>query len=269
MDSIVLAKKIRLHALHMVHHAHASHIGSILSVADILAVLYADILKADSRNPDADDRDRFILSKGHAGAALYAALAEAGFFPMEMLKQYGEDGSPFSCHVSHKNVLGVEISTGSLGHGCGMACGMALHAKRRSKNYKVYAVVGDGECNEGAVWEMASLASQQNLDNLTVVIDRNQMQAMGFCNDIINMEPLAQKWEDFGWTVYDLKDGHDHGLLKAAFYADSRGKPKTVIAHTIKGKGVSFMENELLWHYRDPQGSFYEKACRELEEDFI
>lgn len=264
-DSMELAKKIRLHALEMVHHAHASHIGSILSVADIIAVLYADVLNIDCENPHAGDRDRFVLSKGHAGVAVYAALAESGFFPADMLRRYGEDGSPFSCHISHKHVPGVEVSAGSLGHGCGIACGIALHAKRRLKNYKVYAVIGDGECNEGTVWEMAAFASQQGLDNFTVVTDRNQMQAMGLCRDIMDMEPLAAKWRDFGWTACDVGDGHNHDQLREAFQKDSGGKPKAVIAHTVKGKGVSFMEHQLLWHYRDPQGSFYEQAYRELK----
>lgn len=267
MDSRILAKKIKLHALSMVHHAHASHIGSILSVSDMIAVLYADILNIDSKDPDAEERDRFILSKGHAGVAVYAALAESGFFPVSMLRRYGEDGSSFSCHISHKQVPGVEASTGSLGHGCGIACGMALHAKRRFRHYKVYTVVGDGECNEGTIWEMAAFASQQELDNFTVAIDRNQMQAMGFCRDIMDMEPFAAKWNDFGWMVCSVQDGHNHDQLREAFLKDSGGKPKVVIAHTVKGKGVSFMEHQLLWHYRDPQGTLYEQAYSELKGD--
>ena len=265
MKSEYLAKKIRLHALDMISHAHASHIGGVLSEADIISVLYADILNVDPSNPTYEDRDRFILSKGHTGVAVYAALAECGFFETASLKTYGDDGSIFSCHISHKKVPGVEASTGSLGHGCCMACGIALHGKMRKKPYKVYTVVGDGECNEGSVWEMAMLASQHNLDNLTVVVDRNNMQALGFCKDIIDMDPLRLKWESFNWTVIDVADGHNHDSLRDAFNAAFNDRPKVVIANTIKGKGVSFMENELLWHYRDPQGEWYLKARQELE----
>ncbi len=265
MKSEELAKRIRLHALDMVNHAHASHIGGVLSEADIIAVLYTDILNVNKDDPKMKERDRFVLSKGHTGVAVYAALAECGFFDTKLLDTYGDNGSIFSCHISHKNVPGIEVSTGSLGHGCGMACGMAMHAKKRGRNYKVYTVVGDGECNEGSVWEMAMLAAQHKLDNFTVVVDRNNMQAMGFCNDIINMDPLEDRWKAFGWHVISVENGHDHDSLREAFKADNEGKPKVIIAHTIKGKGVSFMENELLWHYRDPQGEFYEKARTELE----
>lgn len=265
LNSEELAWRIRRHALDMVHHAHASHIGGILSVADLVAVLYADVVSIDPQNPKWEDRDRVILSKGHNGVAIYAALAEMGFFPIGQLDTYGQDGSVFSCHVSHKHVPGVEISTGSLGHGVCVACGMALHAKIRRKRHKIYAIVGDGECNEGALWEAVMLAAQKKLDNLTVVVDRNGMQAMGYCRDIINMEPLQERFRAFGWSAVDVKDASDHGRLRGAFNAASRGKPKVIIAHTVKGKGVSFMENNLLWHYRDPQGEHYEKAVMEIE----
>ena len=265
MNSKQLAYRIRLHAIDMVNHAHASHIGSILSVTDIVAVLYADILNIKSNNPSWENRDRLVFSKGHAGVAIYAALAECGFFSVEELNSYGDDGGIFSCHISHKNVPGVEVSTGSLGHGCCIACGMALHAKKRAKTYKIYTVIGDGECNEGTVWEMASLAAQQKLDNLTVIIDKNNMQAMGFCEDIMNMEPLSERWKNWGWKVVCVGNGNDHNQLRKAFKIDNFGKPKVIIAQTIKGKGVSFMENSLLWHYRDPQGEFYAKAKEELE----
>lgn len=266
MDSKELAKRIRIDAIKMVNHAHASHIGGVLSSADILAVLYNDIAKYDSCDPEWSERDRIVLSKGHNGVGIYAALAECGFFPVEMLKTYGDNGSPFSCHVSHKNVPGVEFSTGSLGHGASVACGLALNAKLRKKSYRVFCIVGDGECNEGCIWEMAMLASQQGLDMFTVVVDCNGMQAMGDCKNIINMEPMAEKWRSFGWHCIET-DGHDHCALRNAFNEDSHGKPKVILARTIKGKGVSFMENQLLWHYRDPQGEFYEKAVAELEDE--
>ena len=268
MNSEQLAHRIRLHAIDMVNHAHASHIGSILSVADIIAVLYSNILNIKSNDPQWKDRDRLVFSKGHAGVAIYAALAECGFFPIDQLDSYGDDGGIFSCHVSHKNVPGVEVSTGSLGHGCCMACGMALYAKRRNCGYNVYTVIGDGECNEGSVWEMASLAAQQHLNNFTVIIDKNTMQAMGFCKDIIDMEPLSERWKSWGWNVVCVDNGHDHEQLRNAFRAimvDKCERPKVIIANTIKGKGVSFMENNILWHYRDPQGDFYTQAKKELE----
>ena len=263
MNSEELALKIRQHSIQMVNHAHASHIGGVLSSADILAVLYADIAKYDSKNPKWDERDRIVLSKGHNGVGIYAVLAECGFFPVKELFYYGDNGSPFSCHVSHKDVPGVEFSTGSLGHGVSVACGMALNAKLRNLKYRVFAIVGDGECNEGCVWEMAMLSAQHKLDMFTVVVDCNGMQAMGDCKNIINMEPMAEKWRAFGWYCIEV-NGHNHEELRKAFKEDSKGKPKVILAKTIKGKGVSFMENQLLWHYRDPQGEFFDKAMKEL-----
>lgn len=265
MDSRYLAWLIRRHAIEMVHRSHASHIASALSAADIIAVLYSEILNVDAREPLKAARDRFVMSKGHAGVAVYAALAECGFFPVEELNRYYKDGSVYSGHVSHKGVPGVEISTGSLGHGAAVACGMAMAAKMEKSSFRVYALVGDGECNEGAIWETALTANQYHLDNFTVIIDRNGMQAMGYCEDLMQMEPLAEKWRAFGWTVIDVVDGNDHRQLKEAFYAPANERPKCIIARTIKGKGISFMENNLLWHYRDPQGTFYEEAIAELE----
>lgn len=268
MESKELAYRIRIHAINMVHNAHASHIGGILSCADIVAVLYSDIANFDVNNCKNSLRDRIILSKGHNGIAIYAALAEIGFFPVEDLKSYGMNGSKFSCHVSHKNVPGVEISTGSLGHGIGVACGMALNGKLKKLPYKVYVILGDGECNEGSVWEAAMFAAQYKLNNLTVIIDANGMQAMGKCSDVIDMEPMADKWRTFNWNVIEVKDGHNHNELKQAFMISSKDKPKVIIARTVKGKGVSFMENNILWHYRDPQGELYEQALKEVEEAY-
>ena len=268
MESKELAYRIRIHAINMVHNAHASHIGGILSCADIVAVLYSDIANFDVNNCKNPLRDRIILSKGHNGVAIYAALAEIGFFPVEDLKSYGMNGSKFSCHVSHKNVPGVEISTGSLGHGIGVACGMVLNGKLKKLPYKVYVILGDGECNEGSVWEAAMFAAQYKLNNLTVIIDANGMQAMGKCSDVIDMEPMADKWRTFNWNVIEVKDGHNHNELKQAFMISSKDKPKVIIARTVKGKGVSFMENNILWHYRDPQGELYEQALKEVEEAY-
>lgn len=266
MNSETLAKRIRRHAIDMVHKSYASHIASALSAADIIAVLYADILKIEPKDPQKADRDRYVMSKGHAGVAVYAALAETGFFPVEELTRYYANGSVYSGHVSHKGVPGVELSTGSLGHGMAVACGMAMAGKTAPKPYRVYVLVGDGECNEGVVWETALSASQYKLDNFTVIVDRNGMQAMGNCEELLQMEPMADKWRSFGWTVIDVADGNDHEQLRQAFAAPAEGCPKCIIARTVKGKGVSFMENNLLWHYRDPQGEFYQQAIMEIED---
>lgn len=265
MKSEELAWKIRRHAIDMVHASHASHIGAILSVTDIIAVLYADIMNIDPHDPKKADRDRLVLSKGHAGVAVYAALAEMGFFPIEELGKYYCDASVYSGHVSHYDVPGIELSTGSLGHGVAVACGMAMAAKRRDADYRVFAVVGDGECNEGVVWETALIARRFKLDNFTVIVDRNGMQAMGDCEDVLPMEPMAAKWEAFGWQVVEVADGNDHAQLRAALSVPAQGKPRCIVANTVKGKGVSFMEHHLLWHYRDPQGEYYENAVAELE----
>lgn len=253
----------------MVHKSHASHIASALSATDIIAVLYANVLKIEPKEPQRPNRDRFVMSKGHAGVALYAALAETGFFPIEELTHYYTNGSVYSGHVSHKGVPGVELSTGSLGHGIAVACGMAMAGKNMPQPYDVYVLVGDGECNEGIVWETALTASQYKLDNFTVIVDRNGMQAMGNCEELLQMEPIVDKWHSFGWTVIDVTNGNDHDQLRQAFAAPARGRPKCIIARTIKGKGVSFMENNLLWHYRDPQGDLYQRAIQEIEERSI
>ncbi|KAF1680110.1 transketolase [Veillonella sp. R32] len=268
MKSEELARKIRIHAIKMVSHAHASHIGGILSCADIIAVLYNNIAKVYPNDPKNENRDRIILSKGHNGVAIYAVLAEMGFYSTDVLDTYGDNGGIFSSHISHKLVPGVELSTGSLGQGVCAACGMALNGKIRNKDYHVYAIVGDGECNEGSVWEIAMFSAQYKLDNFTVIIDRNKMQAMGNCNEVMDMEPLDKKWESFGWNVIMVADGNNHHALKEAFNKPIvEGKPTVIIANTVKGKGVSFMENSLLWHYRDPQGGDLKNALAELEEN--
>ena len=266
MDSQELARRVRMDAVRMVHEHHASHIASALSVVDILAVLYHDIMHIDPQNPNMPERDRLVLSKGHAGVAIYATLAEMGFFELKRLNQYYSDGSVFSGHVSHKGVPGVELSTGSLGHGVCVAVGMALAAKRLQSPYRVYAVVGDGECDEGAVWETALFAHQFHLGNLTVIVDHNKMQAMGCCNSIMDLGDLADKWRTFGWHVVEVADGNDHEQLRTALLSNEQERPTCIVANTVKGKGVSFMENNLLWHYRDPQGEAYDQAMQELGE---
>lgn len=264
MNSQELARRVRIDAVRMVHEHHASHIASALSVVDILAVLYHDIMHINPHNPNMPERDRLVLSKGHAGVAIYATLAEMGFFELERLDQYYSDGSVFSGHVSHKGVPGVELSTGSLGHGVCVAVGMAFAAKRSCKKHRVYAIVGDGECDEGAVWETALFAQQYRLGNLTVVVDHNKMQAMGTCEAVMNLGDLAEKWKAFGWHVISVEDGNNHDQLRNALQSTDDELPTCIIANTVKGKGVSFMENNLLWHYRDPQGDAYIKAMQEL-----
>ena len=267
-DPRVLAWLIRRHGLEMTHLSRGSHIGAIFSLAEIVAVLYTGVLRVDPANPAWPERDRLILSKGHAGAAIYAALAERGFFPVEELKTHYQNGSRLSGHVSHKGVPGVEFSTGSLGHGLPVAEGMAMAAKLSEQAHRVYAILGDGECDEGSVWEAALQAHQYRLDNLIAVIDHNRLQSLDFCEKTLALEPFGDKWRAFGWNVIEA-DGHDVDALEAAFAAArgnlGTGRPTVVIALTVKGKGVSFMENNILWHYRTPQGEEYEAALKELE----
>lgn len=265
--SVPLANRIRQDAIRMAHFSHASHVAGVMSVADVVAVLYAGVAKVFPGDPKNPFRDRIVLSKGHNGMAVYAALAETGFFPRKKLNDYYADGSALSGHVSHKGVPGVELSTGSLGQGVCVACGMALSGKLRHEHFHVYAIVGDGENEEGSVWEMALFAAHRKLDNFTVIVDHNKMQAMGFCDEVAGLNRLAEKWRAFGWHVVDVADGNNHLQLVDALLNTEAGKPTAVIANTVKGKGVSFMENNLLWHYRDPQGECFERAIRELGGD--
>ena len=267
-DPRVLAWLIRRNGLEMTHLSRGSHIGSIFSVAEIIAVLYSCVLRVDPKKPRMPDRDRLILSKGHAGSAVYSALAESGFFPVEELKEHYANGSRLSGHVSHKGVPGVEVSTGSLGHGLAIGTGLALGAKMDGDSWRTVVVLGDGECDEGAVWESALQAAQFGLDRLVAVVDYNHMQSLDFVDKTLRLEPFESKWKDFGWNAMSC-DGHDPEALKNAFdqaWSNAgSGKPSVILAHTVKGKGVSFMENNILWHYRTPQGEEYEAALRELE----
>lgn len=263
MTSEELSKKIRLEAWEMAYRAKASHMGGNFSMADALAVLYTDVARFDPKNPTDENRDRIVLSKGHCCAVMYATLAHFGFFSEEELEHFGEDAHMLSCHVSCK-VPGVELSSGSLGHGAAVAAGMALAGKLQNKDYKVYAICGDGECDEGSIWEMVMFAGQNKLDNFTVIVDANKMQAMGDTKDIIDLQPMADIWRLFGWHAISI-DGHGHDALRAAFNEDSEGKPKVIVANTIKGHGVSFMENSLWWHYQIPFGDYYPKAIEELK----
>lgn len=266
MTSNELAWLIRRHGIEMTHLSGGSHIGAILSVADIMGVLYTDILKFDSHNPKWDGRDRFILSKGHAGASVYAAIAENGFFDVAELKTHYANGSRLSGHVSH-HVPGIDFSTGSLGHGLPVATGRALAAKQDGKLYRSFVVMGDGECNEGSVWEAAEFANHYKLDNLVAIVDHNHMQSLDYCNNTLEVD-MAKRWEGFGWNVIEV-DGHNHDELRNALNdtSNSEHKPTVVIAHTVKGKGISFMEMDILWHYRFPHDGWeYNCAVNELHK---
>jgi len=259
-----LSTTIRSHALRMVHRANASHIGTCLSMADILAVLYTRVLRYRADEPQWPDRDRFILSKGHGAAILYAVLAECGFFPKAWLDDYARDGSPLLGHVSH-HVPGVELSTGSLGHGLAVGCGMALAGKREGRPYRVFVLLSDGELDEGSNWEAILFAPQHRLDNLVAIVDYNKIQSFGAVKDVLDLEPLADKWRAFRWAVREI-DGHDHARIEDALSGIpfEPGKPSVVIAHTVKGKGVSFMENQLAWHYKSPNEAQLAQALAEL-----
>lgn len=264
--SAELALRIRKHAVRMTNLGGSSHVGSVLSMADIVAVLYSGILKVDPGNPTDPRRDRFILSKGHAGAGIYAALAESGFFSTELLDKHCADGSVLSGHVSHRGVPGVELSTGSLGHGLSVGAGMAYGAKLDSRDNRAFVLMSDGECDEGSTWEAAMFSSHHKLDNLVAIVDYNKIQSLAPVSETLGLEPFADKWKAFGWSVAEI-DGHDHTSLYAGLSTVPRtaGKPSCFIAHTTKGKGVSFMEQSVLWHYRTPRGSEYDEALNELD----
>lgn len=267
IDTSALARKLRRHALRMTHRARASHIGSCLSIADILAVLYGAVLRVDAKRPDWPERDRLIISKGHAAAIVYAALAESGFFLVADLDFYSADGGSLSGHVT-KTVPGVELSTGSLGHGLPVAAGMALAARRAGANWRSFCVLSDGEMDEGSNWEAIQFAQHFRLSNLIAIVDYNKIQSFGTVAEISDLHPLAEKFRAFNWGVHEI-DGHDHAALAAALAGPSplAGRPTAIVAHTIKGKGVSFMEGRLAWHYSSPDAAQLESALAEIEAD--
>lgn len=267
METTELAKRIRIEALRMTSRGGGSHIGAVFSVADIMAVLYGSVLRVRPNQPDWDGRDRFILSKGHAGASVYVALAETGFFPKEKLDGYYLDGSDLSGHVSHKGVPGVELSTGSLGHGLSVSAGRAYAGKQTGKDFRVFCLLSDGECDEGSNWEAILFAGHHGLDNLVAIVDYNKIQSLAPVAETLRLEPFADKWRAFGWSVVEA-EGHNHEALKKALIdiPNEHGKPTVLIAHTTKGKGVSFMENQVLWHYRVARGEEFDAAMKELEE---
>jgi len=261
-----IAREIRKKILKMIFAAQNPHIGSALSCVDILTVLYFKILAIDLRNPWAENRDRFILSKGHAASALYATLAQRGFFPEEVLNSYCLDGGKLPGHSTMHCVPGVEVSTGSLGHGLSIGIGMVIAAKGNKKNYRVFILMSDGECDEGSIWEAAMFASHHKLDNLIAIIDYNKLQAFGRTNEVINLEPLTKKWAAFGWVVKEV-DGYNYSDIEKAMreIPFKKNKPSIIIAHTKKGKGISFMENKLEWHYKSPNKEQFELALKELD----
>ena len=264
-DTRDLAHRLRAHALRMTHRARASHIGSCLSMADILAVLYGKILRLNNLDPTWEDRDRLIISKGHAAAIVYAALAETGFFPIAELDTYSADGGRLSGHVT-KTVPGVELSTGSLGHGLPVAAGMAMAAKRAGNTWRSVCILSDGEMDEGSNWEAIQFAQHARLSNLIAIVDYNKIQSFGSVADISDLHPLADKFRAFNWGVHEL-DGHDHDTLTQALTGPPLlpDRPTAIVAHTIKGKGVSFMEGQLAWHYSNPNVDQLAAALAEIE----
>lgn len=260
-----IANRIRAMALTLAHNANESHSGGALSMADILAVLYTEILNVEAIKTNRPDRDRFILSKGHCCACLYAMLAEVGIMDKdELMQNFAKNGTHYFAHASH-TLPGVELSTGSLGHGLPVACGMALGAKKNGLGLKVYCLVGDGEMNEGSNWEAIMFAVHHHLDNLCLIIDKNKMQALGDTKDVLCLDPLPEKLASFGWNVCEI-DGHNISAIMSAFelFRNNDGQPFVIIANTIKGKGVSFMEHNLKFHYSAPKDEELKQALEEL-----
>jgi transketolase len=259
------ARAIRGKVVEMSHRAETPHLGSSLSCVDILVAAYWGALRIDPARPEDPQRDRFILSKGHAVSSLYATLATRGFFPESWLATFNVPGEKLPEQPSPGCVAGVELATGSLGHGLPVGAGMALAAKIKGENYRVFVLMSDGECNEGSVWEAAMFAPPRGLDNLVVVVDYNKWQATGRSNEVLQLDPLRDKWAAAGWSAHDV-DGHDVGKLAEllAKTPDGSGKPVALIAHTVKGKGVSFMEDNNDWHYRPPTAADLQNARREL-----
>lgn len=257
-------KEIRKQVFIQAYHGGGAHMGAAFSVADILGTLYfGDVLRYQPDYPEWEDRDKVILSKGHAGVALYAALALAGYFDKEHLKTYCQMGSNFGGHPKIHDIPGIEASTGALGHGLSFAIGIAYANKVDYRSSHVYTILGDGECQEGSIWEGALSAPTLELDNLTVIVDHNKLQAMDSMENIVRMKPFADKWKAFGWNVVEI-DGHNHAEIRDALLIRESGVPTLVIANTIKGKGVSFMENVPIWHFRMPNEEERPILMREL-----
>jgi transketolase len=258
------ARRVRGRVLEMSHAAETAHLGSSLSCVDLLVAAYST-LRADPKNPDDPDRDRIILSKGHAVSALYATLAERGYISADELKTYNKEGGRLPEQPSPRCVPGVELATGSLGHGLCVGGGMALAARLQKKSYRVCVIMSDGECQEGSVWEAALFAAAQKLDRLVAIVDYNKLQATGRSNEIMALAPFKAKWQAFGWTAHEI-DGHDVGAVAELLrkVPDGSGRPVAIVANTVKGKGVSFMEDDNNWHYLSPNEEHLRKAKAEL-----
>ena len=266
LDALIKrAARLRGTVIEMCHRSGSAHLGSSLSCIDILTAAYWGVLKIDPVRPNDFGRDRFILSKGHAAMALYATLAERGFFEPAELETYNQDGGRLAEHPPANLLPGVEAATGSLGHGLPIAVGMALAGRLSKANYRVFALLSDGENNEGSVWESAMFAAAQKLEQLLVIVDYNKWQATGRSDQILQLSPLCDKWQAFGWDTHEI-DGHNMSQLVEHLkrHPNGSGKPVALIAHTIKGKGVSFMEDDNNWHYRVPTAEEVSKAFTEL-----
>lgn len=261
-----IAKNVRKKLIKMHAKARVSHIGSSLSVTDILVALYFKVLKVNPKKPKDASRDRLILSKGHAASALFACLSVRGFFPEDVLEGYCVDGGKLPGHASMNCVPAVESSSGSLGHGLSIGAGMALAAKHDHRKYRVFVVLSDGECQEGSIWEAAMFASHHKLDNLIAIIDYNKLQALGRSKEVVNLEPFVGKWQSFGWAVKEINGHNIEGIVKTLKSIPfNKNKPSVVIAHTTKGKGVSFMEDKLFWHYKSPDQRETLLALKEID----
>ncbi len=262
-----VATAVRRRDLQVVHNAKLGHVGGEMSAIDILVTLYFAVLRIDPARPDDPDRDRFILSKGHAAVALYTTLAHRGFIPLDQLETFGQPRSKLNGHPDRTKVPGVETNTGPLGHGLPVAVGAALAAKLQDSSWRVFVLTGDGELQEGSNWEAAMSAAHYKLDNLTVIVDRNRLQQGDWTEQTMHLEPLADKWRAFGWSVSEV-DGHNIGQLLDTFdrIPVEAGKPNCVIAHTHKGQGVSLMRDKAAWHHKVPNADDLAQALKELEE---
>ena len=267
-ELLARARAVRADTVRMAHRGHTAHVASALSCVDILVALYFRALEIQPPGPIGPQDDRFILSKGHGCMSWYATLAARGYFPRSLLETYAKDGSKLAEHPSPRGVPGIDVATGSLGHGLSIGAGTALARHMDRRGGRVFVLLSDGECNEGSVWEAAMFAAGQKLDNLVAIIDYNKLQAMGRSNEITALAPLAEKWRAFGWSTREV-DGHDMPALVEAFDAVpfARGRPSALVAHSVKGKGVSFMEDDLDWHYRPPDDEQLRRALAELEGD--
>jgi len=265
-----IANSLRQEVVLMCHRGRSAHVGTSLSAADIVTILYEDVLRVNPKNPNWPNRDRFIVSKGHGAAIIYAALAHKGFFPKSWLKTYYQNDGKLAGHVTKLNIPGIEFSTGSLGHGLPLGCGVALAGKRDNKKYRVFVLLSDGELDEGSNWEAILFAQHYKLDNLVAIVDYNKIQSLDFVKNIINLEPLKKKLQAFNWEVKEV-DGHNHNELRRVLkkVPFKKGKPSFLIAHTVKGKGVSFMENTVKWHYANTDEVLLKQALDELKINIL